>query len=273
MTKTVSIRCLDGTPEGVRQIELDTSQINALAIPRTKLQDIREIPGAQQPSMYLLLGEDELYVGECETLHKRLKGHLEKEFWGLAISTFSKSPTWLDRTKVQYLEYMAVQKAKQAKIMRLHNIQEPAEKTIDQFTVPRLEEVIDDTSFIMKSLGLLDPFTPHSDQQENPIWHVNVKQTQAKGQFNGDQFLVLAGSIIRKEGSEVLRKNSPRQHENRSSILKVHADRGDGTVMITRDIAFRSPNEAVVFALGRNANAWTSWKNNKSQTMDEVDRQ
>ena len=273
MTKTVSIHCLDGTLEGVRQIELDTSQINALAVPRTKLQDLKSISRAKQPSMCLLLGEDELYIGECENFRKRIGGHLSKRFWRLAISTFSKDPTGLDRTRVQYLEYIAFQKAKRANVMKLHNSQEPAPKTINPHTVPRMEEVISDTSFIMKSLGLLDPFAAHLDQQQNPIWHVDVGLTRARAQFSVDQFLVLAGSVIRIESSEVLRKNSPKQHENRSSILKEHIDQGDGTVMIARDIAFKSPNEAVTFALGRNANAWTSWKNKESQTMDEVYRQ
>ncbi len=87
---------IDGSPTGVKTIELSGWIGKAIVVPRAKLKDIKNRPEMQQPGVYFLFGKDDneadiAYIGETENLFDRIANHdTNKDFWEIAIAFTSK---------------------------------------------------------------------------------------------------------------------------------------------------------------------------------------
>ncbi|HEX7483691.1 MAG TPA: DUF4357 domain-containing protein, partial [Candidatus Saccharimonadales bacterium] len=141
-----------------------------------------------------------------------------------------------------------------------------------EFKLHKLQKILDDSQLILTSLGY-DILSVAQEKTEQ-IWYCRTKKTDAKATFRGDQFVIFEGSKIDINASDTWIKSYPNSYKIRNEILA--AQMGgvaiDDIVTLTKDIAFRSPNDAGGFAAGRNVNAWTTWKNENGQTMDEIMR-
>lgn len=262
----------DGTLEGAKVIELSGSSIKVFAAPRIKVNQLKDRKEIQQPAIYMLInsGENQLYIGESENFFHRIKTQDQsKDFWDIALAIVS-STNNLEKSDVKYLESLAVEKAKATAAMEVLNKVIPARNTIHEFKIHSLEAILDDIAIIVESLGF-SVFTSSSDKQET-IWHVKSKKTNARAQFRGDKFVVLAGSTIDKSHAPAFEKYYPHAVRHRFEIFeKFGKDQGD-TIEITQNAPMKSPNIAGGFVTGRNVNAWTLWKDSKGRTMDEVMR-
>lgn len=261
----------DGTLEGVRVIELSESAIKALVIPRIKLQDVSSREEISQPSIYLLInsGENQVYIGESESFLHRLKNHdQKKEFWDTVVAIVS-STNNLEKSDIKYLESLAVERAKATAAMEVLNKTVPARNNIHEFKLHTLEKILDDAAMVTESLGY-SIFA--GEEKAEDIWFCTSKHTEAKAQYRGDKFIVLAGSVIDKSYAPSWASSFPKSLTEREEIFeKFGKDLGDA-VEITENISLRSPNHAGGFVTGRNVNAWTTWKNSDGKTMDEVMR-
>ncbi|HUC20845.1 MAG TPA: GIY-YIG nuclease family protein, partial [Candidatus Polarisedimenticolaceae bacterium] len=249
---------LSGTLEGVRIIELSESSIKAFAIPRLKLQDIKDRPELNWPSLYFLIGADEsrAYIGESESFYHRVKNHDQnKEFWDLAIAIVS-SANNLGKSDVKYLESLAVERA-QGGSMEIVNKTIPTRNNIHEFKLHSLERILDDAQLIISSLGY-DVLPPQAKDEQ--IWFNVAKRTQASATFRGDKFVVLAGSVIDPTHAESWARSWPKSLIERQEILKQYGKERDGIVELTDNVAFKSPNHAGGFTTGRNVNAWIVWR-------------
>lgn len=262
----------DGTLEGVKIIELSESSIKAFVTPRIKINQLKDRKEMQQPAIYMLInsGENQLYIGECENFFHRIKTQDQsKNFWDIALAIVS-STNSLEKSDVKYLESLAVEKAKDTAAMEVMNKVIPARNTIHEFKIHSLQVVLDDIATVVESLGF-SIFTSSSNKQET-IWHIKSKKTDAKAQYRGDKFILLAGSVIDKSRTDSWAKGYSSEEKRREELFaKYGIDRGE-TVEITENIPFRSPSQAGGFATGRNNNGWLTWKNAHLKTMDEVIR-
>lgn len=72
----------------------------------------------QSPALYILINKDssKAYIGETDDFIKRINQHLiKKEFWSEVMVFLATNEDTLSKTEVQYLEYLALEKAKQVK--------------------------------------------------------------------------------------------------------------------------------------------------------------
>ena len=272
--KTIKTLCLDGTLEGAKLIEFSGSLIKALSIPRLQFKSIEDRQEICQPAVYFLCNQTDIYVGECDNFQKRMYNHIKSRqhsFFELAISIFSKDKTYLDKAKVRYLESLAIRQVQQSGVMKVRNQQQPSIKNINEYDRPDLKQIFNETTFIMQFLG----FNAFNNQlkSENPIWHLQVKQARAQGQFQAENFVLLAGSIIERDCSGTWEKNFKHRFLSRQAQLDSQPSLSDNLIKLSQNMVFKSANEATVFVLGRNANAWTNWKDGNGRTMDEIMRQ
>lgn len=136
----------------------------------------------------------------------------------------------------------------------------------------KLDKILDDTQLVLASLSYDILSTSDQKQQTEQIWYCKSKLTDAKAVYRGDQFVVLAGSLIDKSHSPSFEKSWPDQVVKRQGIFNHQAvDQGDYVELLS-NITFKSPNQAGGIVTGRSINAWTTWKNAAGQTMDEVMR-
>lgn len=262
---------LDGTIEGVRVIELSESSVKAFVIPRLKLNDVKNRDEINWPSLYFLInsGDNQLYIGESENFYNRVKNHDQsKDFWDLAIAVVSNTNT-LEKSDVKYLESLAVEKAHQTAAMEVLNKTVPVRNNVHEFKIHTLEKVLDDVSLIAESLGFSIFKTKQTKQTD--IWNLKAKKTDARAEFRGDRFVILAGSKIDKTVAPSWKLGWPKPFIEREEIL-ASAEDHDEYVVLKDNISFKSPNKAGDFATGRSTNAWLVWKNSDGKTMDEIIR-
>ena len=260
----------DGTLEGIRIIDCESS-IEAYVIPRLKISEAKNIPELEQPALYILLNaaDNQAYIGESESFYTRAGQHLKsKDWWTLVVAIVSKTND-LEKGDVKYLESLAVERARGGSVT-LENNTIPPRNNIHKFKLHKLDTILNDTQLILTSLGYDIFSTP--DQEQEQIWHCTSKKTNARALFKGDQFVVLTGSKIDITYTDTWGKSHPAMLELRNEVFTSKAIITDGVATLTDNVAFRSPNTAGGFVVGRSVNAWTTWKNDTGQTMDEVMR-
>ena len=85
--KTIKLFLIDREPNGQLTCEFSNWTGKAYKIPRIKIKDCTDRPDLTNPGVYLLFGKNEtgkdlVYIGEAETVLKRLTQHLtQKDFW------------------------------------------------------------------------------------------------------------------------------------------------------------------------------------------------
>lgn len=261
----------DGTLEGMRVIDPE-GDIEAYIIPRLKLGEVKREEKLNQPALYILLNADDnrAYIGESENFLTRAGQHLKsKDWWTLAVAIVHKTND-LEKGDVKYLESLAVERTRGGSTS-IENGTIPPRNNIHKFKVHKLDKILDDTQLVLTSLGYDVLSEPEQKQQQDQIWYCKSKLTDAKAVFRADQFVVLSGSLIDKSHTASFEKNYPYQVVERQGIFAKSIDHGDH-VVLTDNVAFKSPNHAGHIVTGRSVNAWTTWRNSADQTMDEVMR-
>ncbi len=86
--KTIKIFLIDGDPNGRMSCELSNWTGKAYKIPRIKVKDCTDRADLSSTGVYLLFGKnddgkDQVYIGEAESVFKRLSQHLSQKIFGM----------------------------------------------------------------------------------------------------------------------------------------------------------------------------------------------
>ncbi|HEX4121963.1 MAG TPA: DUF4357 domain-containing protein [Verrucomicrobiae bacterium] len=122
---------------------------------------------------------------------------------------------------------------------------------------------------------------PEPLEPEQPVVVIPIREqiflcegegASARGMYRDDGFLILKGSIGRKEDPPSAEDQSAGQAEITLLAAGIVCEDGD-SVVFQEDHLFRSPSIAASALLGRTANGWVEWKNKDGTTLDTVARQ
>lgn len=261
---------LDGTLEGVRIIEAE-STVKAFVVPRLKLNDLKDRSELFWPALYFLISTEDnrAYIGESENFYNRIKNHDQnKSWWNVAVAIVSTTND-LEKSDVKYLESLAVERAQGGSVF-IENKIAPIRNNIHEFKLHKLQKILDDAQLLLTSLGYNILSTP--EQKYEQVWYCKSKKSDLRAVFKGDQFIILAGSIMDREPGKGWANYPSEQQASREGLIKMYGQDGIDRITFTDNIGFKSPNHAGRILLGRSTNAWTTWKNESGQTMDEVMR-
>src|SRR3954454_7545574 len=99
--KTIQIFLPDGEPRGIRIAEITTRIVQAVQVPRARLDRIMDRSELCHIGIYFLFGESGervkplAYIGQTEDLKVRLKKHhTDREFWTTAVFLISKTDSF-----------------------------------------------------------------------------------------------------------------------------------------------------------------------------------
>jgi len=260
---------INGTFEGPRIIDIESS-VKAFVIPRLHLGSVKDREELLHPALYFLINSDDLkiYIGESENFYHRIKNHdQEKKWWDIAVAIVSTTNS-LGKSEVKYLESLAVERA-QGGSMSVENKTLPTRNNVHEFKLHQLQHILDDTQLILTSIGYDALSVPEKSEQ---IWYCKTKKTDARGVFRGDKFVILAGTKLDLAEAPSFSKFFPSDSIRRKDIINNKTAIQDDVATLNENISFRSPNDAGQIVTGRSINAWTTWKNEAGQTMDEVMR-
>lgn len=279
--KTIQIFLPAGDPQGIRVAEITTRIVQVIEVPRSLLQDFLAMTESNQVALYFLTGEAEdgtdprVYIGQTGDLRARLVKHnKEKDFWQRALVLISKTNS-LTQTHTLFLEWHALQASKKA----ARYSDENGNSGSKPHTPPPLQadclEIFETGQTLLATLGypLFEPVVKvMAPSATDDMFFCKASGTNGRGQYTQEGFVVLKGSVGRKENVPSIIGTPGERLRNRlieTGIMRVEGQ----TVVFAKDHLFRSPSMAALSLMGRTCNGWMDWKTADGRTLDSVKRQ
>jgi hypothetical protein len=207
--KTIQIFLPGGDPRGIRIAEITTRIVQVIAVPRSLLRDFLEMPESAQVALYFLFGDADddaeapkVYIGQTGDLRARLTSHNQKkDFWKTALVLISRTNT-LTQTHGLFLEWFALQAARKAGRYADENGNAGSRPHTPAPLEADCHEIFETGSTLLATLGypLFDPVAksaPSADAEQ--VFFCRVSGSDARGLYTPEGFVVLAGSIGRKD--------------------------------------------------------------------------
>jgi hypothetical protein len=276
--KTIKIFLIDGDPNGRMSCELSNWSGKAYKIPRIKVKDCSDRDDlTTSTGVYLLFGKDDdgkdqVYIGEAETILKRLNQQLtSKDFWNETIVFISKDDN-LNKAHVKYLENRLHEIAKSANRYKVDNSIVPTQSSISESDRAEMEEFIEYIKLLVNTLGhkVFEEKREFKPKQKQATFFIKAARgADGQGEPTSDGFVVFKGS---KAAATIVNSMTSNFITYRQKLIDEGAlvDKGD-FFEFTDDYIFSSPSTAAVMVMGRNANGLTEWKSKDGKTLKDFE--
>lgn len=275
--KTIKIFLIDGDPNGRMSCELSNWSGKAYKIPRIKIKDCTDRDDLTNTGVYLLFGKndddkDMVYIGESESILKRLNQHLtQKDFWNEAIIFISKDEN-LNKAHIKYLENRLHDIAKFANRYKIDNSIIPTQSSISESDRAEMEEFIEYIRMLVNTLGhkVFDEKREFKPKQKQEIFFIKAARgADAQGEPTSDGFVVFKNS---KAAGTIVNSMTPSFVTLRQKLIDQNVLLSKGEYFeFTDDYIFSSPSTAAVMVMGRNANGLTEWKQKDGKTLKDFE--
>ena len=274
--KTIQIFLPDGNPRSLKMAGITSLTVQAILIPRAKLDEAAKRQELKNVGVYFLIGSSDedskpmLYVGEAEDCLTRLKQqNKQKDFWNTAIAVISKTQ-YFTKTHIKFLESHCYAEAQKIGRYKLENPNAPTMPFVSESMEADLLDNYDTIKILVATLGY-PIFDQIKKPQKRDILYCKGKAAKAEGEYTEDGLIVFAGSVcnLKETQSAGPYVKNWRDQLIRDGILKQEGD----VYKFTHDHIFSSPSTAAAVVLARRANGWTEWKYKDGKTLDEVKRQ
>lgn len=227
--------------------------------------------------VYLLFGKndddkDMVYIGESESILKRLNQHLtQKDFWNEAIIFISKDEN-LNKAHIKYLENRLHEIAKSANRYKLDNSIIPTQSSISESDRAEMEEFIEYIKMLVNTLGhkVFDEKRQTISKERGAVLYIKaVRGADAYGEQTSDGFLVFKNS---RAAGTIVASMTPNYISLRQNLIEdgLLIDKGD-YLEFSEDCIFSTPSSAATIVLGRNANGLVEWKHKDGKTLKEIE--
>lgn len=275
--KTIKIFLIDGDPNGRMSCELSNWSGKAYKIPRIKIKDCADRSDLTGTGVYLLFGKDDdgkdqVYIGEAESILKRLNQQLtSKDFWNETIIFISKDEN-LNKAHIKYLENRLHDIAKAANRYRIDNFVIPTQSSISESDRAEMEEFIEYIKMLVNTLGhkVFDKKREFKPKQKQETFYIRAARgADGQGEPTSDGFVVFKNS---KAAATIVNSMTSSLVTYRQKLIDegVLNDKGE-YLEFSDDFIFSSPSTAAVMVMGRNANGLTEWKNKVGKTLKDFE--
>lgn len=281
--KTIQIFLPGGDPRGIRVAEITTRIVQVIEVPRSLLADFLKMPECDQVAVYFLLGQNEktgeprVYVGQTGDLRSRLAKHnKEKDFWERACILISRTNS-LTQTHALFLEWHCLQAIRMVGRYGDENGNSGSKPYTPAPLAADCHEIFDSGHTLLATLGypLFDPVAKASTEggeDGESLFYCKGSGSNGQGQYTAEGFVVLKGSVGRRENVNSLLGTSNEAFRMNLIETGVMTDEGEN-VVFQKDHLFNSPSMAAIALMGRTANGWLEWKTKDGKTLDAVKRQ
>jgi hypothetical protein len=278
--KTIQLFLPDGEPRGIRIAEITTRIVQAVQVPRARLDRIMRRAELDHIGIYLLFGESDerakpvAYIGQTEDLRARLKKHhTEREFWTTAVFLISKTDSFT-LAHIRYLEWYAIKQATEAGRYTLENGNSGSKPYITEPMEADVLDAFETGSILLSTLGfpIFEPVAGRSRPgSEQLTYYCTGPDAKGMGRVVEDGFVVLKDSTARAESVPSAPKYiaTKRQAMVTSGVL---VPDGNASLCFTEDYLFDSPSGGAMLVLGRSSNGWQDWKTADGRTLNDVER-
>ncbi len=283
--RKVTIYLSDGSPLGIRHVEIANWSGQAIACPRSRLNELRDWSEAQRTGVYFLLEKQTAetghmaYIGESENVVKRLSTHArEIDFWNEVIIFTSKDEN-LTKAHIKYLESRLTGMCIDADRYRIENSNTPTQSMLPRSDKDAMEEYIHNLRIVLGTLGhrLLEPIKvtePKTLESDVPtlsdfIFNFSIRGLSARGQQSDDGFVLFKGSDISVKTSTSMPGKTQAIREKWIS---------DGTLLasgdnykLTKDSILSSSSYAAALVAGTSRSGPQSWIDESGRSLKVVE--
>lgn len=275
--KTIKIFLIDGDPNGRMTCELSNWTGKAYKIPRIKVKDCTDRDDLSNTGVYLLFGKDEegkdlVYIGEAESILKRLNQHLtQKDFWHETIVFISKDEN-LNKAHIKYLENRLFEIAKASNRYKVENTVTPTQSSISEGDRAEMEEFIENIKMLTNTLGhkVFEEKREFKPKQKQDIFFIKAARgADAQGEPSSDGFVVFKGS--KAAGTTVNSMTQSFLNLRQKLITEGVLVQSGEVYEFPEDYIFSSPSTASSMVLGRNSNGLTEWKLKDGKTLKDFE--
>jgi len=273
---TIKLFLTDGEPTGIRTAEISNWTGKAIAGPRSQLSEVRKRDELVSPGVYLLTGVDPetdqatLYIGEAESVNKRLKQHDrgEKE-WSQVVAFISKDDN-LTKSHIRHLENELIQRARHAKQALVIN-NATSGSSLPESDQAEMNVFLDKMLQLLPILGV-DAFKTvkaraSKAEESTQDLYCDIKGLRATGQLSDNGFIVFEGSQAVKED----RKSSTRIKAKREQYLENGLlIENESHLVFAQDFEFTSPSAAAAIIRGGNSSGPSNWKNMAGLSLKDM---
>lgn len=258
-------------------VELSNWSGKAYKIPRVKIKDCIDRNDLSNTGIYLLFGKDEdskdqVYIGEAESVLKRLNQQLnQKDFWHEAVVFISKDEN-LNKAHVKYLENKLHEIAKRVNRYKVENYVIPTQSSISESDRAELDEFLEYIKMLVNTLGhkvFEEKREVKTKQKQGTFYIKAARGADGQGEPTSEGFVVFKGS---KADSTIVTSLTPNFVHHRQRLLDqgVLINKGE-YLEFTEDSIFSSPSMAAIILMGRSANGLTEWKQSNGKTLKEYE--
>ena len=276
MGRSIRIYLATGEITGIRHAELVNWTGQALACPRTRLDELGAWEEARRPGVYLLVGaegpsEREVYVGESEHVLNRVKQHVgQKEFWQEVVLFTSKDAN-LTKAHVRYLEHRLVQEAREIGRYKVVNGNDPGGTPLPRADQAAMEEFIDNLVVLIGALGhrIFVPMARASGASEDRF-RFAIGGAEAFGAPTDEGFVIFRGSTAREQAKPAMGAGACALKLELRAQGKLVAD--GALLRLTEDVLFTTPSQAGSMISGTSCNGRVSWRRVRDErTLKEIE--
>lgn len=268
---TIKLFLASGRSSGIRTAEISNWSGVAVAGPKTELSEFLKRPELEGSGIYFLLGHDPesgdaaVYIGEAETLRKRLLHHKTKEFW-VQVVVFTSKDENLSKGHIKYLEGRLINLATDVGRAKLQNSQASGSR-LSESDIADMEVFLTRIQQLLPILGsnvLTSPSSKSGTKAQLEKLKCKIKGLTAIGWRTESGFVVVKGSQAVSDDRPSARDWSKQQ---RVQLLdRGVLERRSNHLLFLKDYEFSSPSAAAGIIRGGNSNGLTCWKHEKTGT-------
>lgn len=289
--KSIRIFLPDATVTGIRHAEIINRTGQAIACPRSRLDELKQWPETAKPGVYFLfearLGDSKptAYIGESENVAERLLTHdRKKDFWNDVV-IFSNKDDNLSKSHIKYLESRLESLAKTADRYTLENGNTPTLSSLSRAERESMEEFLEDIRLVLGTLGypILEPLihpsstplatiptlSPSSSTSQE--FTFTVHKLVARGMQTDEGFVLKKGSTASKTNTDSLSTKLVKLKEQLVADGRLTIE--DDHLLLTEDLLMSSSSYAAALIAGTARSGPQSWYSESGKTLKELEDQ
>ncbi|QHQ37435.1 DUF4357 domain-containing protein [Algicella marina] len=270
---SIELFFVDGQPDGMVTAEMFNWTGHVLRAPRLQVKDALSRQQSNGSGIYILLDDlafpTQAYVGEAESISRRIRDHDSKKDWWTVAVICTTSADSLNKAHAKYLEARLLEIANTVKTVSLDNGNVPSRPGLNEAACANMEAFLDNLLMVLPAIRI-DIF---SDKTQSPaetkskmrgneseeLFTLFFKKEGINASANliGGHFVVKEGSDARSSwvGQDAPYRNLRSELEAKGIIVPAGAN-----ARFAKSYEFRSPSAASAVIVGRPDNGRMSWR-------------
>lgn len=145
----------DGTLNGVMNISDSAWESGKMySAPRESINDLVSRADCKKYGVYLLLSDQQVYIGQASDLERRTKQHVaDKDWWTQVVLMTTKDDSF-NASDIDYLEARLIDIAEKAGKLNSDNKKRGNPQKVDEFRQAELEQYLEEALFLLELVGI-----------------------------------------------------------------------------------------------------------------------